>query len=222
MEFKTYTTHSPQTPYAPVCSFCMGKTKLSINLDNLIKTCIQKEKSIKKIPLQYYESNSGKKIFDGYTNLGKNSTTSRSSLYNVLSWETPETNLLRNYIRECVEEYNNFMSNPTPKNMWIRCWVNIMRFGQKINPHVHNVKPTSYLSAHFTLQCEKTSTCYINPLNQINDPEIIMEKNFPGQFTLFPSFLPHYTTRHFSFTPRITMAMDIVTQNWDYDPGILL
>ena len=36
----------------------------------------------------------------------------------------------------------------------------------------------------------------------------IKNKNHPGEFTIFPSYVPHYTTRHYSFIPRITLAMD--------------
>ena len=78
---------------------------------------------------------------------------------------------------------------------------------------MHTVKPNCYLSAHFTVQAHNTSTCYINPINQINAPETIKEENIPGQFTIFPSYVPHYTTRHYSLKPRITIAMDIQTEN---------
>ena len=47
----------------------------------------------------------------------------------------------------------------------------------------------------------------------LNDPEIFEEENIPGTLSIFPSYVPHYTTRHYSFTPRITIAMDIVVEN---------
>ena len=44
------------------------------------------------------------------------------------------------------------------------------------------------------------------------------ENNRPGLLTLFPSYLPHYTTTHYAFNPRITIAMDIALKspspNW--------
>ena len=69
------------------------------------------------------------------------------------------------------------------------------------------------MSAHFTVQCENTSTFYINPVNQLNDPQLIEEKNEPGNLSIFPECVPHYTTEHLSDTPRITVAMDIRTFN---------
>tara|TARA_B100000035_G_scaffold178204_1_gene151959 strand:- start:77 stop:745 length:669 start_codon:yes stop_codon:yes gene_type:complete len=209
------------TPYAPSWDFAIGKNKIDLDYEKLAKTALEKEPEIKKLPVQYYDDGDGKKLFDGYTGLGKNSTTSRSGLYNVLEWNTPETNALLDGVRDNVETYNMFNGNPT-NNLYVRCWVNIMRYGQKIGQHLHNVEPTSYLSAHFTVQCEDTYTCYVNPVNQYNDPDIIKEENIPGTFTIFPSYLPHYTTKHLSFKPRITIAMDIVTKNWDIDPGLSL
>ena len=50
-------------------------------------------------------------------------------------------------------------------------------------------------------------------INFLADPEIFEEENIPGTLSIFPSYVPHYTTRHYSFTPRITIAMDIVVEN---------
>jgi len=209
------------TPYAPTWDFSIGKTIIDLDLNKLAKTALEREPEIKKLPVQYYYVDNKKVLFDGYTGLGKNSTTSRSGLFNVFEWNTPETNLLLDSVKSNVKLYNDLNNNQTPDKFYIRCWVNIMRFGQKINQHLHNTEPTSYLSAHFTVQCEDTYTCYVNTVNQLNDPEIIKEKNIPGTFTIFPSYLPHYTTRHLSFKPRITMAMDIVIKDWELDPGFL-
>ena len=212
------------TPYAPTWDFSIGKTLINLDFKKLAKTALEKESEIKKLPVQYYDLNDGygKRLFDGYTGLGKNSTTSRSSIYNVFEWNTAETNALLDGVRYNIKRYNNLNGNPTPKDLYARCWVNILRFGQKIDQHLHNVEPTSYLTAHYTVQCEDTYTCYVNPVNQLNDPEIIKEKNRPGIFTIFPSYLPHYTTKHLSFKPRITIAMSIVTENWEINPGFPL
>ena len=210
MKIDTYTNDPPNTPYAPPWNFSLAFEELPINVENLSKTCLEKEREIKKLPLA--RKNDGK-YTDGFTGLGKNSTTARFSQYNVLEWNTPETNILKKYVRIHVSEYNNQLGNETPEHLWVRCWVNVLRWRQKINAHMHNVKPNCYLSAHFTVQAHNTSTCYINPVNQINAPETIKEENIPGRFTIFPSYVPHYTTRNYSLKPRITIAMDIKTEN---------
>ena len=209
MKIDTYTNDPPNTPYAPPWNFSLASEELPINVENLSKTCLEKEKEILKLPVEYIDLGDGFKEFDGYTGLGKNSTTSRSnSMPSVFLWDTPEVNSLKKHVKRCIIEYNNELGNPIPEPLWVRCWVNILRFGQKINPHIHTINENAYLSAHFTVQCGNTSTCYINPVNVLNDPEVIKNKNHPGEFTIFPSYVPHYTTRHYSFIPRITLAMD--------------
>ena len=74
---------------------------------------------------------------------------------------------------------------------------------------MHSLSPSSYLSGHFNVQVNNTSTVYMCPANQVNDPEVFDVKNVPGELTLFPSYITHYTTSHYSFKPRITIAFDV-------------
>ena len=223
MEIDRYVSSKPLTPYAPSWDFSIGKCVLPINLELLSKTCLEKEQQILDLPVVVIKSEDKKEIyFDGCTGLGKNSTTSRSWLYNIFDWNTPETNSLKLYVREKVEEYNHNLGNITPEILYVQCWYNVLRFGQKIKPHLHCTDENAYLSAHFTIQCDNTSTMYMNPVNQLNDPYIIERKNKPGNFTIFPEYIPHFTTKHLSDVPRITMAMDIRTIQPDGDNWIKL
>ena len=45
--------------------------------------------------------------------------------------------------------------------------------------------------------------------------------NIPGEMILFPSYIHHYTTRHYSFKPRITIAFDLRLDK-RYNSSILL
>ena len=76
---------------------------------------------------------------------------------------------------------------------------------------MHNVHSSCYLSGHFNVQVNDTSTRYMSPINQLLDPDVIDVKNREGEITLFPSYIFHYTTPHYSFKPRITLAFDIST-----------
>ena len=216
MKYKRYKSDEPISPYAPLWDFTFGYIPLPIDCDALSKTCLEKERKIKKLPYSMIEGTS--KFTDGYTGLGKSSTTVRFQSYNVLKWNTRETNLLKKHLKVQVGVYNKHLGNPNPPTLYVQCWVNILRWGQKISTHLHSVHPSSYLSGHFNIQSQGTSTCYINPVNQLNDPEIFEENNRPGLLTLFPSYLPHYTTTHYAFNPRITIAMDIALKspspNW--------
>lgn len=210
MEIKRYVSLEPKTPYAPTWDFYIGKCNLNINLSNLAKTCLEMEEKILDLPIIKFKDENGEEyFFDGYTGLGKDSTTAKSWLYNLFDWNTPETNYLKDQFKNKLDEYNTLLYNPIPKIYYSQCWYNVLRNGQKIEPHLHSTNENSYLSAHFTVQCDNTSTVYINPVDQLNDPQFFEEKNEIGNLTIFPSYVPHYTTEHLSDTPRITIAMDV-------------
>jgi len=85
----------------------------------------------------------------------------------------------------------------------------VLRKGQEILPHIHQTGPWTYLGGHVTVQCHDTSTIYINPINQINDPELYISYNHVGKITLFQHNIPHYTTVYNGESERITIAFDI-------------
>jgi hypothetical protein len=62
------------------------------------------------------------------------------------------------------------------------------------------------------VQCNKTSTVYINPINQLNEPEIHDSPNQVGKITLFQNNIPHYTTKHTGDIERISLAFDIIIE----------
>ena len=207
MKFKRFVSQPPVSPYAPQWDFRVGNSMCEdIDTNSLSKFLLSKEKEIKKLPIVL--------DFDGYTGLGSNSTTSRSQQYNILSWNHSEIKKLKSNIAKNIILYNDECGNKTPQ-LWIQCWYNVLRFGQSIKPHSHSVTPICYLSGHFNVQVNDTSTVYMSPINQLNDPEVIDIKNIPGKLTLFPSYIFHYTTPHYSFKPRITIAFDISPDKLD-------
>ena len=207
MKFKRFVSQPPVSPYAPQWDFRVGNSMCEdIDTNSLSKFLLSKEKEIKKLPIV--------SDFDGYTGLGSNSTTSRAQQYNIFSWNHPEIRKLKSNIAKNIILYNDECGNKTPQ-LWIQCWYNVLRFGQSIKPHSHSVTPICYLSGHFNVQVNDTSTVYMSPINQLNDPEVIDIKNIPGKLTLFPSYIFHYTTPHYSFKPRITIAFDISPDKLD-------
>ena len=42
--------------------------------------------------------------------------------------------------------------------------------------HLHEVDSVCYLGGHITVQCDDTYTGYINPINQINKPDVHKSK----------------------------------------------
>jgi len=216
MKINGFVSLPPKTPYAPTWDFTIGTFDCKdINLKNLIQTIKQKEEEIKKLPCScdIYGN-----LTDGYTGLGVDSTTAKFTSYNLLKWNTTETNILRKHIKKNLIEYNKTCGNETPDEVWVQCWVNILSNGQSIKPHSHSTSPECYLSGHFNVQTENTSTIYMSPINQLNDPDVIAIENKENEMTLFPSYIFHYTTPHYSQKERITIAFDLSlikrSENW--------
>ena len=207
LSFKHFLSAPKETPYAPSWDCKIGTTLCSnINTSSLSTILLERENEIKKLPVDVY---GGNKVFDGHTGLGKNSTTSKSSQYNILTWDHPEIKKLKENITKNLIKYNIECGNKTPDELYIICWYNVLRFGQKIKPHFHSSKPTCYLSGHFNVQVENTSTVYMSPINQLIYPDVLSVPNRNGDITIFPSYIFHYTTPHYSFKPRITIAFDV-------------
>ena len=201
----TEVINSPsKSPYAPTWKFTLATATVADDVDckKLSKTILSKEKEILKLP----------PVFDGYTGLGKNSITARSTSYNLLEWNTPEIVSLKNLIAKSIITYTSYTGNELTSSdlVSIQCWANIIRFGQKMKPHIRAVHPYSYLSGDFIVQSHKDSYGFINPVNQINDPEIISGESEVGLISLFPSYVPSYTTRHWSLIPQIIISFDVI------------
>jgi hypothetical protein len=144
-----------------------------------------------------------------YTGLNAYSLTSRALTYNVFDFQDEEIQKLKH---EIFKYYCQLLkeTNVKREQVLIQCWANVLRQGEEIKPHMHAVHCWSYLSGHVTVQCENTRTVYINPINQINEPEIYAKENKVGELTIFQSSIPHYTTQHTAETERITIAFDIL------------
>lgn len=197
-----------QSPFAPEWSYFLGEEYFK-NIDFIkLKNCLLKqEKNILKLPIK----NNGKNISpDGYTNLGENSTTSRHGQFNVFKLKNSEIPKLK----KCILNLHNVFLNKLNVNfnapVYINSWFNIMRKGQFIDKHLHSVHPDCYLSGNICVSCNKTSTFYISPINQINDPVLYESKNEIGKAIIFQSNIPHYTNKHNDSEERITIAFDLL------------
>jgi len=193
-----------QTFFAPEWNYYLFENNIdNIDFNEVSKLCLKKEKEILKLP------NSNKVSCDGYTGLGGNSTTSKYENYNVLKWKNKNIKLIKQTIIDFHNDILSYLKQPIPNELYIQCWTNIMRNEEQIKPHLHTTNPITYLGGHICVQCDNTSTHYINPINQINDPEIYSSKNEVGKITLFQNNIPHYTDIHKSNNERITIAFDL-------------
>lgn len=198
-----------ETFFAPEWNYYLFEKKINqINFNNLANFILSKEKEILKLPVKKDGNN---KFTDGYTGLGEKSTTARFDKYNVLNWNNKDIKKIKNEILIFHKDILNYFKQPLPNELYINCWTNIMRKGEKIKPHIHSIDPTTYLGGHICVQCDDTSTYYLNPINQINDPLTYKSTNEVGKITLFQNNIPHYTDMHYSDKERVTIAFDLHT-----------
>ena len=196
-----------RTFFAPEFDYTIFETQTSqLDLKELAKLILSKEKELLSLPISTVSG-------DAYTGLKKDSTTTRFDKYNVLKWEGKNIQNLKGNIVSFHNHILKYFNQPLPNDLYIQCWANIMRKGEQIKPHLHDIGSYCYLGGHICVQCDDTSTHYINPINQINDPMTYSSKNDVGKMTIFPDNVPHYTDIHNSDNERITIAFDLLTEN---------
>jgi hypothetical protein len=203
MQIYKFKSLPKETPFAPEYEYVFGESYINfINYKQISNLILNFEQENLKSNQQKILKN------DGYTGLGVNSLTAMHKYYNLLSWNNIEVVNLKDQI---YNQYCNFLKliGVQEQKVWIQCWANILRNGEYIKPHIHAVHPYTYLGGHVIIQCTETSTVYVNPVNQINDPEIFESKNKVGKFTIFQNCIPHYTTVHYGSTERISVAFDL-------------
>lgn len=203
-----FRSQQSRTFFAPNWHFVMGEAKLDgLDFKQIADYILVKEKEIvAEFPFE------GIKSIDAYTGLGPDSLTSRWRHFNVLSWDHPEIQKMKEGIHKTYLEFLASFNAPRP-NVWVQCWANVLRSGQEIGAHCHADGPWSYLGGHISVQCKGTQTCYMTTLDQINNPKIYRSDNEVGKITLFQQCIPHFTTPHHDEHERITIAFDFILED---------
>ena len=183
----------------------------NVDFNSLSKFLLKKEKEI----LKKTKPTNKQFIVDGYTGLGENSITSRYTSFNVFDFKNKEILKIKKEILKTHKILLSYLNIEIPKNLWIQCWFNVMKKGEYIKAHIHGTTPDMYLGGHICIQVDNTHTNYINPVNQINDPEIYYSKNEVGKITIFQNCIPHFTDIHNSNKERITIAFDLFLEKKD-------
>lgn len=184
-----------------------------VDIDYLAKKILKNEpKIIDKYPPFGYRNKKTKTIWkgeytDGGTSLGLSSLTSRFCHFNILHWWG--TKKLSKRIRDGYERYTDIKGTP----LYVQCWANVMREGDRIAPHVHTEgKQTpveKFLSGHLNVQVDSTTATYYKT---IQSGERFVNK--PGEMTFFPGYMMHYTDVYRGSGERITIAFDIFSEDY--------
>lgn len=196
----------PLTKYAPSWDFSIGLTQWKDSNNQIInikKWLLDNEQKI----INDYSVN-----FDGGTGLGDDSVTSRFGRYNLFQFsdKLPELKSLLNFFRH---SYLDFIKKDKTelKDTSIVCWFNVVRDQQKIEKHHHGAGHDVYLSGNFMCDDYPTKTVYQCPFDVNVEMPVINQK---GTLAIFPTCLPHYTTKYESNAEqRVSIAFDIRLNN---------
>jgi hypothetical protein len=199
IDIYNFKSSKPKTIFAPEWDYFIFVKDASeeIDIEYTKKFLLSKEKEI--VSRYDYE-------YDWNTGLGENSVTARSNSYNLLDFI--EMGFLNYSIRKAHDEFVSAIGKENKEKLYIQCWYNVMRKGDKIQSHQHWNSPYTYLGGHICIQQENTSTWYTNPITR----ESYEIKNVPGTMTLFPNWVFHHTDIHQGESERITIAFDIITE----------
>ena len=216
MTYIPFVNEEPISPFAPEWRFFIAeKFLLRIDCNRLKDYLLNRQPEILSIK---------DNLNDAGTGLGNDSTTARFISYNVMTWDQPDINILKEEISIMHDTYyRDIVDRPTPK-VSLGGWMNIMKKGDRIKRHNHGFSNNTYISGHFTVCCDSTKTVYINPHEHWDEDKLLVRvedgeeysdslyaaTNTEGQLTLFPSYIPHFTTEHRSDSDRITLAFEIV------------
>tara|TARA_B100000287_G_C20483120_1_gene721946 strand:+ start:200 stop:901 length:702 start_codon:yes stop_codon:yes gene_type:complete len=218
VKFIPFMSKKPETPFTPYWKILIVENVITkIDCNRLRKFLLSKQEEVLSIK---------NRLTDGGTGLGTDSTTARWLSYNVLNWDQEDIKILKEGIIKTHDIYYRFAVGKEPPKIEIpACWMNIMKKGQRITKHNHSYNEQSYLSGNFTVACGGTKTIYVNPVVHYTENELIerveswgqefeeelyASSNEIGNLTLFPCYVPHFTTEHTSDTERITIAFEVI------------
>ena len=191
---------TPLSPYAPSFKFNLSRSIWDDDkkIEKLKKFLLKKEKAILELP---YNN-------DGETGLGEDSVTTRYARYNLFDFidECPELKDLWDFIQEHWYERIKRESTHAYKTK-IVCWFNIMRQGEKMEPHRHASRFSAYLSGNIHLDNYHTITTYRHLDTWIDI------HNVKGGLLMFPSQLIHEVDTYQDQNPRISIAFDLHLTN---------
>ena len=178
--------------------------KTELHLSTLASFILKNEKKIiERTKKEFDEYNKKTRWIDGDTGLGAESLTSRQPFYNLVEFK--EMKYLKKIIHDAHDEFLKELNIDDIDQLYIKCWANVMRKGDKINTHFHAGNNYDYLSGHICVSTKDTHTYYLQPYYK----NVFSSKNVPGKLTLFPSWIEHYTDEVKTNKERITIAFDL-------------
>jgi len=226
---------NPVTPFAAQWQFLVAE-QLNTGIDciELSKFLLEKEKEVVKIKTNEPNDGGTGLGFEGTTSrfLYYNVFSWRHPQIDKLKKEIYK--LYYQYVLYYFPEHK--ITAKDFNGVSASCWMNIMRKGERIVKHQHGYHPTGFLTGHFCVSNSDTSTVYVNPYEHTGEEQLIedakgksgesrmvyhvgetdndgekifVSSNRQGKLTIFPTYIPHFTTEHRGDDERITLAFDL-------------
>lgn len=174
-----------------------------------ISTEYYRKKILKNEPkiIKKYPPTGWNKVLTDYgTGLGLNSLTSRSYHFNVLTWFGTKS------LKRCIKKSFNHYVQENHESLYVQCWANVLRNGEKIESHNHRDYedlPFPRISGNLVIHSDTLTHTYY---------EGTPVENERGRLVLFPSDVYHWTDTYLGNSERITIAFDIKTYiDWKLD-----
>jgi hypothetical protein len=121
---------------------------------------------------------------------------------------TPELEKLFHIIRKHYLLFLKELKYPRIK-CYVHGWANVLRKDEWISLHHHMADATAYVSGTYYLTTNDTKLNLINPIRTDQQDKFPTQK---GSIIMFPSFLPHESSKYIGDDVRISIAFDISTE----------
>lgn len=209
IELKNY---SSETPFAsPQTTFFIGEGEIvGVNFEDLSNFFLQVENELCP-ELNKDSIHTGNLIWG----LREGNIISKN-VYNFFKLNYFETTKILNEIKR---NYFLFLEKTNTKviSSYLDCGINIMRNGEFIPIHLHDISSHSYLTGTIIVDAKNTSTNFVHPCNQTdsNKDKYIeyRSENEVGKVVFFPSCLPHYVETYYGEKERMLLSFDIISKN---------
>jgi hypothetical protein len=128
---------------------------------------------------------------------------------------------------KCVDDFFNLLRTNYLEHIatlryprikvYINGWANVLRKGEWISMHNHMSHTDAYLSGTYYLTTVDTCLWLVNPAQPAGEAASELDQHAIStearKLILFPSWVPHYSSKYEGDDLRISLAVDIITES---------
>lgn len=214
-KFQSSDYFNPELPLGTPSSSLYPSWSMSLYFENILdqidinilkETVISKIPEISRMPIQDFYKYAlinvyAKNIKEHGDLIGK------LTEYNIFKFQDPIFRTLKETIKKSLL---NFLHDSKivincEFNPQITGWIIVMNELEYFNRHIHGSVVNNFVSGTLQMDVGESSTVYEMPYTI----DLYERINTSGELTLFPSYLPHWTTPHSGSKQKISTAFDV-------------